>query len=101
MQDDLSPLTDKVLATFGQPFTLVRTDSPPDTITGILQQTLQPVGTLDMAMQSLTTLSLSRTVELKRGDIITALTGEWKGEWRVDRRLHDDGYLMKWNLHAT
>lgn len=44
----------------------------------------------------LTVLTLDSAIRLKRGDTVLANSQVYE----VDRKLKDDGYLTKWNIHA-
>ncbi len=96
MQDELNDLHRQVLTLFGQPFMLVRSSGEPEMVTGILRHELQPAGPMDAVMQQATTLTLSPEHALRRGDRII----HDSRQWQVDRKLHDDGHLVRWNLYA-
>ena len=89
-------LSQTVLATFGQPLTWVQSDNTSHPITGIVKRKLQPSGSFEAVMQQITTLTVDRNLSLKRDDQIHA--GD--DQWRIDRRISDNGCLATWSLHA-
>ena len=97
MQDELKSLNDQVLATFGQPVTLIFLDDQVVESSGIITKELVPTGSYDGVMQEVTVLSLDRSIQLQRGVQVESGTNQWM----VDRKLKDDGYLAYWNLHET
>ena len=97
MTDSFNAMTSTVLQAFGDRLLLRREGMADQGITGILKHGVQAVGPVDAVMQSMTTLTIDRSLVLQRGDVIS--TGE--AVWRVDRRLKDDGYMTTWNLHAA
>lgn len=97
MQDELNDLHRHVLATFGQPVTLVFTDDASLDTTGIISKELIPTGHHDGVLQEITAISLDRNTVLKRG--MRVLTGEQ--QWTVDRKLKDDGQLAYWSLYEN
>ena len=55
-----------------------------------------PLGQYDAVQGELTVLTLDRAIRLKRGDTVLA-----NGlVYEVDRKLKEDGYLTRWNIHA-
>ena len=97
MQDELKAISDQVLATFGQPVTLILPDHQSLETSGIFTKELMATGSYDGVMQEVTVLSLDRTLQLQRGVQVESGTDQWT----VDRKLKDDGYLTYWNLHET
>ena len=95
MEDVISELDRQVMSAFGRVHTLTRSDGQTSQITGVLSRDVQPAGVFE-AVQSQTLFTGERELALKRGDQI-ATTIE---NWRVDRKLKDDGHLAQWSLHA-
>jgi len=97
MTDSFNAMTSTVLQAFGDSLLLRREGMADQAITGILKHGVQAVGPVDAVMQSMTTLTIDRSLVLRRGDVISKETEFWT----VDRRLKDDGYMTTWNLHAA
>ncbi|GAA4648720.1 hypothetical protein GCM10023116_09910 [Kistimonas scapharcae] len=97
MTDAFATMTTTVLASLGQRLMITRKDGASESVTGILSRNVTPVGSFEAVMQTMTTVTFDRMVQLERGDLVS--TG--MEAWRVDRRLKDDGYLTTWNLHAA
>ncbi|GAA4649915.1 hypothetical protein GCM10023116_21970 [Kistimonas scapharcae] len=97
MTDAFAVMTETVLASLGQPLTVIYKDGTSDPVTGILSRNVKPVGSFEAVMQSMTTVAIDRQVRLERGDQLSSGTESWL----VDRSLKDDGYLTTWNLHAA
>ncbi len=89
-------LSQTVLATFGQPLTLNRSNVRSQPITGIIKRDVQPTGSFDAVMLKITTLTVDRNLSLQRDDQVVSGTDSWV----VDRRIYDNGYLATWSLHA-
>ena len=95
MHDELNALNDQVLATFGQPVVITRSDASTFQTLGILSKELVATGQFDGVLQEVTVISLDRSIEMKRGFQVES-DGQ---QWKVDRKLKDDGHLAYWNLH--
>ncbi|MET4695004.1 hypothetical protein [Endozoicomonas lisbonensis] len=96
MQDELSDLHRQVLATFGQPVTIISDTGSLDS-TGIISRELIPTGLNDGVLQEVTVMSLDSQLAIKRGIKITSASQQWT----VDRKLKDDGHLAYWSIHET
>ncbi|WP_062262444.1 hypothetical protein [Endozoicomonas arenosclerae] len=97
MQDELKALNRQVLATFGQPVTVMFADDSTLDTTGVLFRELAPAGQFEQVLQEITVLALETETQLKRGDRILA-DGQ---QWTVDQKLKSDGQMTWWNLHGV
>ncbi|MGI9276862.1 MAG: head-tail joining protein [Endozoicomonas sp.] len=97
MHDELKALNDQVLATFGQPVVITRSDTSTQQVQGIISKELVNTGQFEGVLQEVTVISLDSSIELKRGDQIQSDNQQWN----VDRKLKDDGHLAYWNLHEA
>ena len=95
-EDAFTHLDAVVMDTFGSEYTLVRNGGVASTIAGVLIRDVQPTGAYDAVMQSQVTLTVTSDVLLQRNDRISTP----QENWRVDRKLKDDGRLARWSLHA-
>ena len=85
-----------ILVTFGQSVLLTLSDQSSLTTQGIISKELMPLGQYDAVQGEVTVLTLDSVIRLKRGDTVLA-----NGlVYEVDRKLKDDGYLTRWNIHA-
>jgi len=96
MDDAFKAMDHTILATFGQPVLLTLSDQPSLTIQGMISKELVPLGQYDAVQGELTVLTLNSAIRLKRGDTVQA-DGRM---YAVDRKLKDDGFLTRWNIHA-
>ena len=84
------------LSSFGQSVLLTLSDQSSLETQGIISKELMPLGQYDAVQGEVTVLTLDSTIRLKRGDTVLA-----NGQvYEVDRKLKDDGYLTRWNIHA-
>ncbi|WP_252177196.1 hypothetical protein [Endozoicomonas sp. 4G] len=97
MQDELSDLNRQVLATFGETFTLKKSDGSSLEVTGIITRELVPTGPYEQVLQEITTLALAQDVKVSRGDEV--ISGEQR--WTIDRKLKGDGQMNGWSLHEA
>ncbi len=96
MDDAFKAMDHTILATFGQPVLLTLSDQPSLETQGMISKELVPLGQYDAVQGELTVLTLDSAIRLKRGDTVQA-DGRM---YAVDRKLKDDGYLTRWNIHA-
>ena len=85
-----------ILGTFGQSVLLTLSDQSSLATQGIISKELLPLGQYDAVQGEVTVLTLDSAIRLKRGDTVLANSRLYE----VDRKLKDDGYLAKWNIHA-
>ena len=96
MDEAFKVMDHAILATFGQSVLLTLSDQSSLETQGIISKELVPLGQYDAVQGELTVLTLDSTIRLKRGDTVLA-----NGQvYEVDRKLKDDGYLTRWNIHA-
>ncbi|MBO9484452.1 MULTISPECIES: hypothetical protein [Gammaproteobacteria] len=85
-----------ILSTFGQSVLLTFSDQSSLETRGIINKELVELGKYEAVQGEVTILSVDSAIRLKRGDTVLA-----NGQvYEVDRKLKDDGYLAKWNIHA-
>ena len=85
-----------ILVTFGQSVLLTLSDQSSLATQGIISTELMPLGQYDAVQGEVTVLTLDSAIRLKRGDTVLA-----NGlVYEVDRKLKDDGFLTRWNIHA-
>ena len=96
MDEAFKVMDHAILATFGQSVLLTLSDQSSLATQGIISKELMPLGQYDAVQGEVTVLTLDSTIRLKRGDTVLA-----NGQvYEVDRKLKDDGYLTRWNIHA-
>ena len=96
MDEAFKVMDHAILATFGQSVLLTLSDQSSLETQGIISKELVSLGQYDAVQGELTVLTLDSTIRLKRGDTVLA-----NGQvYEVDRKLKDDGYLTRWNIHA-
>lgn len=96
MDEAFKVMDHAILATFGQSVLLTLSDQSSLETQGIISKELMPLGQYDAVQGEVTVLTLDSTIRLKRGDTVLA-----NGQvYEVDRKLKDDGYLTRWNIHA-
>ena len=96
MDEAFKAMDRTILVTFGQSVLLTRSDQSSLATQGIISKELMPLGQYDAVQSELTVLTLDSAIRLKRGDTVLANSRLYE----VDRKLKDDGYLAKWNIHA-
>ncbi len=96
MSSHFQALDQQVLAAFSEPLDLIREDGSTAQIGGIVRDELSPAGSMEAVMLTITTLTVSNTVALYRGDRIQSPAGTWT----VDRKIRTSGTLSFWNLYA-
>lgn len=97
MHDELSELNRQVLATFGQSVAVFRGAFFLTETRGIISRELVPSGQFEAVLQTVTVVTLPANLKLQRGDEIQSADQQWL----VDRKLKDDGQLIRWGLHET
>ena len=96
MDETFNAMDRTILATFGQSVLLTLSDQSSLATQGIISTELMPLGQYDAVQGEVTVLTLDSAIRLKRGDTVLA-----NGlVYEVDRKLKDDGYLTRWNIHA-
>lgn len=85
-----------ILANFGQPVLLTLSDQSSLETQGMISKEMVALGQYDAMQGELTVLTLDSAIRLKRGDTVQANSQMYD----VDRKLKDDGYLTRWNIHA-
>ena len=96
MDETFNAMDRTILVTFGQSVLLTLSDQSSLATQGIISTELMPLGQYDAVQGEVTVLTLDSAIRLKRGDTVLA-----NGlVYEVDRKLKDDGYLAKWNIHA-
>ena len=96
MDEAFKVMDHAILATFGQSVLLTLSDQSSLETQGIISKELVPLGQYDAVQGELTVLTLDSAIRLKRGDTVLANSQVYE----VDRKLKDDGYLTRWNIHA-
>ena len=96
MDETFNAMDRTILVTFGQSVLLTLSDQSSLATQGIISTELMPLGQYDAVQGEVTVLTLDSAIRLKRGDTVLA-----NGlVYEVDRKLKDDGYLTRWNIHA-
>ncbi|WBA79772.1 hypothetical protein [Endozoicomonas sp. GU-1] len=96
MDEAFKVMDHTILSTFGQSVLLTLSDQSSLETLGIINKELVALGMYEAVQGEVTVLSLDSAIRLKRGDTVLA-----NGQvYEVDRKLKDDGYLAKWNIHA-
>ena len=96
MSEIFKSMDHTILGTFGQSVLLTLSDQSSLATQGMISKELMPLGQYDAVQGELTVLTLDSAIRLKRGDTVLA-----NGlVYEVDRKLKDDGYLARWNIHA-
>ena len=96
MSEIFKSMDHTILGTFGQSVLLTLSDQSSLATQGIISKELLPLGQYDAVQGEVTVLTLDSAIRLKRGDTVLANSRLYE----VDRKLKDDGYLAKWNIHA-
>ena len=96
MDETFNAMDRTILVTFGQSVLLTLSDQSSLATQGIISTELMPLGQYDAVQGELTVLTLDSAIQLKRGDTVLANSQVYE----VDRKLKDDGYLTRWNIHA-
>ncbi|WP_422445452.1 head-tail joining protein [Endozoicomonas sp. ALB091] len=96
MDEAFKVMDHTILSTFGQSVLLTFSDHSSLETRGIINKELVELGKYEAVQGEVTVLSVDSAILLKRGDTVLA-----NGQvYEVDRKLKDDGYLAKWNIHA-
>ncbi|MGI2026588.1 head-tail joining protein [Endozoicomonas acroporae] len=96
MDEAFKVMDHTILSTFGQSVLLTLSDQSSLETRGIINKELVELGKYEAVQGEVTVLSVDSAIRLKRGDTVLA-----NGQvYEVDRKLKDDGYLAKWNIHA-
>ncbi|WP_422463305.1 head-tail joining protein [Endozoicomonas sp. ALB115] len=96
MDEAFKVIDHTILSTFGQSVLLTFSDQSSLETRGIISRELVELGKYEAVQGEVTVLSMDSAIRLKRGDTVLA-----NGQvYEVDRKLKDDGYLAKWNIHA-
>lgn len=84
-----------VLTTFGQNVAVYRGDDLLVLTQGIFARELKPVGGNEAVMSASTVITLSAELKLRRDDLVM----HEGRRFFVDRKISDNGRLVKWQLH--
>ncbi|WBA83732.1 hypothetical protein [Endozoicomonas sp. GU-1] len=96
MDEAFKVMDHTILSTFGQSVLLTLSNQSSLETRGIINKELVELGKYEAVQGEVTVLSVDSAIRLKRGDTLLA-----NGQvYEVDRKLKDDGYLAKWNIHA-
>ena len=95
MYPELAEIAPQILTVFGQDVVVYRGDDQVASTKGIYHKELQPLGNNEAVMGMIISITLPASLKLYRDDVV--IYGE--DRYFVDRKISDNGQLVKWQLH--